>query len=244
MVGKERYQQYLKEIFEGYGIKGICGRIAKKHKFLFKIYLRLTNISVKKLRAIKNITYDDIKILDIGCGTGSTLFYIHEFINKTADFYGVDLEKNPCLPEFVKIEKCDIDEQNLPFEDEFFDIVISNFVIEHLRKPQRLFDEAKRVLKKDGFFYCSTEYYTSLFVPDYWNFFSDPTHVRPWTKRSFHTLAKITGFEIKKIGIIRWWEFLPLLPFFPFLNLISKSNFSFIPYEIPGRTVYIIAKKP
>lgn len=238
------YQEYLKELFQGYGIKGMFFKLAKSNKSLFKLYLRLTNISVKKLKKLSNIHTEGIKILDIGCGTGSTLFYIHEYINKNAEFYGVDLERNSYLPEFIKFEKCDIEEQKLPFEDESFDIVISNFVIEHLRKPERLFTEAKRVLKKKGVFYCSTEYYISLFAPDYWNFFSDPTHVRPWTKKSFHALAKITGFEICMVGIIRWWEFLPLLPLFPFLNLISKSNFSFIPYEILGRTVYIILKKP
>lgn len=232
----------MKELLEGQGIKGTFFKIAKRNKKLFKLYLRLINISVKKLKKLDNIGKEGIKILDIGCGTGSTLLYIHEFINNNAEFYGVDLEINPCLPEFVKFERCDIEEERLPFDDESFDIVISNFVIEHLRKPEKLFSEALRVLRKGGFFYCTTEYYISLYTPDYWNFFSDPTHVRPWTKRSLNTLSKIIGFEVCKTGIIRWWEFLPLLPFFPFLNILSKSNFSFIPYELLGRTVYIIAK--
>jgi hypothetical protein len=53
----------------------------------------------------------------------------------------------------------------------------------------------------------------------------------------------MSGFEVYKVGIIRWWEYLPLLPIFPILNLLTPSNFSFIPCEILGRTVYIIAKK-
>ncbi len=148
------------------------------------------------------------------------------------------------LPDYVNFSNCDIDQDFLPFKDGSFDLVVSNFVIEHLINPQKFFAESFRVLKSGGYFYCSTEYYISLFCPEGYNFYSDPTHIRPWTKKSLKTLAKMSGFEIYEVGILRWWEFLPLLPVFPFLNLITKNDFSFIPYEIFGRTVYIIAKKP
>lgn len=240
----KKYQMYLKELYEGYGIKGMFFRLAKKNKSLFRQYLRLTNISVKKLKKIPNIKNEKIKILDIGCGTGSTLLYINEFINKNVEFYGVDLERSPILPDFVKFVRCDIESTKVPFDDESFDIVLSNFVIEHLKNPEKLFLEAFRLLKRGGNFYCTSDYYISIFAPDYWNFYADPTHVRPWTKRALTTLSKITGFELHKVGVIRWWEFLPLIPVFPLLNFISKSNFSFIPYEIFGRTVYIISTKP
>jgi len=52
------------------------------------------------------------------------------------------------------------------------------------------------------------------------------------------------GFEVYQVKVLRWWEYLPLLPIYPLLNLLTPNDFSFIPYEIFGRTVYIIAKKP
>jgi len=238
----EGYQNYLSEIKEGYGLKGLFHKIAKKNPHTLKIYQRLTNISVKKLNDIPNI-YQAKNILDIGCGSGDLIGYIKNYINDEANFYGIDLEKNSQLLDFINFSNCDIDEMALPFPENSFDTVISSFVIEHLKNPQNLFNQAYKVLKKDGYFYCITENYISLFCPNYWNFYSDPTHVRPWTKRSLKTLAKMAGFEIYKVGVIRWWEFLPLLPLFPFLNLLSKSNFSFIPFELLGRTVYIIARK-
>lgn len=236
------YQEYLRDVKHS-GIKPIAKKVADKNDKFQKLYYRLTNISVKKLNQIPNIRMAK-HILDIGCGTGELLEYVKRFINAQAEFYGVDLEKNPDLPDYINFQGCDLEEGLLPFGEGSFDLVISNFVVEHLKNPQKLFLESFRVLKPKGYFYLTTEYYTSIFYPDYWNFYSDPTHIRPWTKRSLKTLAKMSGFEVYKVGVIRWWEFLPLFPFIPILNLLTKSNFSFIPFEILGRTVYIIAKKP
>ncbi len=236
------YQEYLIKNRDT-GIKPYFRRIASNNQFLTKLYFRLTNISVKKLKEIPNITMAS-NVLDIGCGTGETLNYIKNFINPNTDLYGVDVEKNPYLDKNISFSLCDIDNDKLPYEENKFDVVITNFVLEHLKNPQNLFLESFRVLKPGGFFYCSTDYYTSIYCPDYWNFYSDPTHVRPWTKRSLKTLGDMSGFDVYKVGVIRWWEFLPLLPIFPLINLLTKSNFSFIPFEIVGRTVYIVCKKP
>lgn len=225
------------------GLKKIAKDFAYKNDFLYKLYMRLTDIPVKKLSSVPNIKNAD-KILDVGCGTGNIIDYISRFLNPKAKFYCLDLDKNPVLSEKIEFSKGDVDVEAFPFSDNEFDIVISSFVIEHLKNPQNLFSETFRTLKSGGYFYCVTEYYTSVFCPDGYNFYSDPTHVRPWTKKSFSTLAEMCGFEVYKVGIIRWWEYLPLLPIFPILNLLTPSNFSFIPCEIFGRTVYIIAKKP
>ncbi|ADO46022.1 Methyltransferase type 11 [Hydrogenobacter thermophilus TK-6] len=236
------YQEHLASI-RHIGLRPLFRKLLGKHATTEKIYYRLTNISVKKLIKIPNIKTAS-KVLDVGCGTGEVLNYIKKFINPSAELYGVDLEKNPVLPDYVSFLRCDIEEETLPFEENSFDIVISNFVIEHLKNPQKLFTEGYRVLKRGGYFYCTTEYYTSLFCPDGYNFYSDPTHVRPWTKKSLKTLAKMCGFEVYQVKVLRWWEYLPLLPVFPLLNLLTPNDFSFIPYEIVGRTVYIIARKP
>lgn len=42
--------------------------------------------------------------------------------------------------------------EDLPFEDESFDIVIATFLIVHLKSLTRFFDEVYRVLKPNGLF--------------------------------------------------------------------------------------------
>ena len=41
----------------------------------------------------------------------------------------------------------------LPFKDSSIDLLISNSVLEHVEYPEKVLDEAKRVIKKDGHFY-------------------------------------------------------------------------------------------
>lgn len=236
------YQEHLASI-RHIGLRPFFRRLLETHTITEKLYYRLTNISVKKLDKIPNIKTAS-NILDVGCGTGEILYYIKKFINPHAELFGVDLEKNPLLKDYVKFFRCDLEDGSLPFEEESFDVVISTFVLEHLRNPQKLFSESFRVLKKKGYFYCTTEYYTSLFCPEGYNFYSDPTHIRPWTKKSLKTLAKMCGFEVCQVKVLRWWEYLPFLPIYPLLHLLTPNDFSFIPYEILGRTVYVIAKKP
>jgi len=244
-VNKEKsYQDYLKKM--AFGTQGSIKRwayeAAKKNPFLYKKYLKLTNWQVNKLSMIPGIANAE-RILDIGVGAGLTLSYINQFINPSAELFGIDLKKNEILSGRIKFAECNIESEDMPFDKNSMDLVITTCVLEHLREPYRLFEEAHRVLKKDGYLYVVTEGYITTFLPDYWNFWADPTHIRPYTKRALKRLGEGTGFEICKTGVIRTMEFVILSPFFPILNLLSESNFSFMPFEIFGKNVYLIAKK-
>jgi ubiquinone/menaquinone biosynthesis C-methylase UbiE len=46
--------------------------------------------------------------------------------------------------------------EQIPFEDKSFDIVLSLWVLEHLSKPEMVFDEIFRVLKKESYFIFAT----------------------------------------------------------------------------------------
>ena len=60
------------------------------------------------------------------------------------------------LKEYKNIEYKVIDIQDIPYEDNSFDIVIANMMLYHVPDINKALSEVKRVLKKDGIFYCAT----------------------------------------------------------------------------------------
>ena len=60
------------------------------------------------------------------------------------------------LSAYDKIEYQVIDIQNIPFEDDSFDIVIANMMLYHVPDLKKGLSEVRRVLKNGGNFYCAT----------------------------------------------------------------------------------------
>ncbi|MFX1310740.1 MAG: class I SAM-dependent methyltransferase [Promethearchaeota archaeon] len=102
------------------------------------------------------------KILDIGSGTGRHLIY---FSKKGFEVYGMDAS-----PKGISIAKHWLSEEDLkaeiilhrmeekfPYEDNFFDAIISIQVIHHNRMKDILFtvSEIERVLKKGGIIFIT-----------------------------------------------------------------------------------------
>lgn len=88
------------------------------------------------------------KVLDAGCGRTTRL---RHYRDRIAELTGADLDadggrENRALDRFVVADLC----RPLPFEDGTFDVVYSNFVIEHLSRPEAAFGEWRRVLAVGG----------------------------------------------------------------------------------------------
>jgi SAM-dependent methyltransferase len=87
-------------------------------------------------------------VLEAGCGRTSRLRSHRDRIERLV---GVDLDEpggrtNEFVDEFVVADLCGA----LPFADETFDVVYSNFVVEHLERPPAAFAEWHRVLRPGG----------------------------------------------------------------------------------------------
>ena len=86
--------------------------------------------------------------LDAGCGRTTRL---RDYRDRITRLVGVDSDEaagreNPFLDEFVP---ADLD-HSLPFDEDSFDLVYANFVVEHLNHPERGFAEWRRVLRPGG----------------------------------------------------------------------------------------------
>ena len=87
------------------------------------------------------------RLLDAGCGR---YLKFSKELAPTAEVVGIDLEPtleatNECFPFGI----CG-DLAKLPLRSEYFDVVISRFVVEHLPDPTQVFEELYRVLKPGG----------------------------------------------------------------------------------------------
>lgn len=90
-------------------------------------------------------------ILDIGTGSGHIA---HELSLLCKSVISVNLNDERVVKDgyqFIQIE-----DEYLPFEDETFDVVVSNHVVEHVLNQRLHIQEVSRVLKKGGFLYLAT----------------------------------------------------------------------------------------
>jgi SAM-dependent methyltransferase len=74
--------------------------------------------------------------------------------------------------EVIDVQYPEVDMQKLPFQNDTFDFVISDQVIEHLQNPQQAIKESYRVLKKGGIAIHTTCFinYVHLYPIDFWRF--------------------------------------------------------------------------
>lgn len=97
------------------------------------------------------------KILDLGCGNGNISII---YKTKTAsDLYGVDISEKAVMEakkKKIKAIKKDLNNEKIPFKNEFFDVVIAGEIIEHVFDTDFLLEEIHRVLKNDGILILST----------------------------------------------------------------------------------------
>ena len=129
------------------------------------------------------------KILELGCGRGE---FISEFRNKGLDAYGCDISNfsQNFFPD-LKFSRVDLEHNNLPYEDETFDIIYSKSFIEHFYYPEKIFQEAYRVLKPGGIIITLTPEWQYI----YKSFYEDFTHRVPFTNESLKDIHLINNFK-------------------------------------------------
>jgi ubiquinone/menaquinone biosynthesis C-methylase UbiE len=113
---------------------------------------------LEKAKKIESVLMDFLsqgitnkKILDIGTGNGE----IAEHFSGENVVYSVDIQDQRINTDSGVIF-ARVNSEILPFSDNFFDIVISNHVIEHISNPKLHLQEIKRVLIMKGVCYLAT----------------------------------------------------------------------------------------
>jgi ubiquinone/menaquinone biosynthesis C-methylase UbiE len=103
------------------------------------------------------------KILDLGCGRGFETVLAARLTGPKGLAVGLDLTPSMARAARETAKKSGVSNiefltgeiENLPFENETFDAVTSNCVINHAKDKKRVYREIMRVLKKGGRFVVS-----------------------------------------------------------------------------------------
>lgn len=136
------------------------------------------------------------KILEVGCSNGRWLRWFSK--EYKADVFGVDNES-------TGFRKNDIvnfslgDARNLPYDDNFFDVVFSMGLVEHFEKKDKyqILKEQNRVLKDNGYLVCQVPYLG--FCPN----FIYMKYAYDWKKKTkhFRTTEKELKNYFDKLGL-------------------------------------------
>lgn len=105
------------------------------------------------------------KLLDLGCQDGVWTIPVAQKIN-TKNIYGIDIVDpviDAARKKGIKVKKSDISADKFPFKSNFFDVVHSNQLIEHLANTDHFATEIYRVLKPGGYAIISTENLSAWF---------------------------------------------------------------------------------
>lgn len=146
------------------------------------------------------------RILDLGTGTGYVSLEIAKRYRST-QVIGLDIVERT-----LEVNRKKAVEQNLnnisfvsyngmdfPFEDSFFDIIVTRYALHHFPNIEHTFSELARILKKGGRLMIAdptpNENDTSRFVDAYMKMKPDG-HIKYYTKDELEKFAENVGFSL------------------------------------------------
>jgi len=102
-------------------------------------------------------------VLDLGSGAGNDCFVARAIVGETGKVVGIDFtdamlekaRKNKAKLGFQNVEFVKGDIEDMPLDDNQFDVVISNCVLNLVPDKRKAFAEIRRVLKPGGHFCVS-----------------------------------------------------------------------------------------
>lgn len=159
-----------------------------------------TRWTQKKLVSLLQLS-DDPHLLDLACGTGWAVRYAANLANGKGVFYGVDnsskmIEQAEANSKNYKnVHFCKSRVEELPFESDFFDFVISSNAFHHFADPKKALAEVCRVLKPKGSVFILDTTVDNVFMRliDRSSHKIEPAYVKMYSTREFRALFEEAG---------------------------------------------------
>ena len=130
------------------------------------------------------------KVLDLGCGEGNSIDFFRR-LDEDITWHGVDIENSPEVRQRVRESDLfsSFNGVDLPYPENYFDLIFCHQVLEHVRYPDALISDAFRVLKPNGLFVGSVSYLEPYHSYSIFNF----------TPYGVVRVFNDAGFELKEI---------------------------------------------
>ena len=158
------------------------------------------------------------RLLDIGCSTGDWAAYWRD---KGWCCAGVDIDREHvqlARNRAIDAKYCDLNHDQLPFENQSFDLIFAGEVIEHLIDTDGFISELYRCLRPRGHVLITTPNLVSFenrlrillgIYPAWVNYnLSGSGHVRAYTPRVLKKQLREHGFEV----VIHKGNWVPFIP--------------------------------
>lgn len=161
---------------------------------------------------IKEESTKRFNVLEVGCGTGATLLEIRNRY-RNSNIYGIEINIDAaniasCICNTIST---DIENADLPYNEEYFDYIILGDVLEHLNNPWKVLNYLKKYLKNNGHIIASIPNIIHISVMRNLangNFsyedkgILDKTHIRFFTLAEIHKLFNDNNYNICDINSI------------------------------------------
>ncbi|HWN08376.1 MAG TPA: class I SAM-dependent methyltransferase [Pyrinomonadaceae bacterium] len=185
---------------------GIMRRVEQSHWWFVGRRQIIKSFLDRLVRRLKvDAGTENIRILDVGCGTGANLEMLSEF----GEAEGVDVSTDAlsfCRARGLANVKQG-EAERLPFDNESFELVTGLDVVEHLDDDLAGLREMHRVLRPEG--------RALLFVPAFmflWGVQDDiSNHRRRYTMNELRSVVGKAGFEVERATYVNITFFAPIL---------------------------------
>lgn len=193
----------------------------------------------------------NLKILDVGCGTGDALKIFRDCGHDAVGITLSDSEASRATVAGLSVLVANCDEE-LPFEEACFDVIFMNHVVEHLPDPVETLRKLSKYLKAEGRFLIAVpnmafikpriQFMLGRIPQDTQGFF-DRTHLRFFTYKTIRENTEAAGLTIvihKSVGRIVPSKLGRLMPsFFRGVDTIAGK----VAPNLFGREIVIVAVK-
>jgi ubiquinone/menaquinone biosynthesis C-methylase UbiE len=146
-----------------------------------------------------------IRVLDVGCGPGILTVALTPFVD---EIVALDLTPEMIIRAKKRGEELGLTNirfevgraEELPFDDGYFDVVVTRLMLHHLLSPATAVKEMTRVLRKDGFVVVadivSSKIWAEAELHNALETLRDPSHVRALSEPELEATLNLSGLKV------------------------------------------------